>query len=315
MSDTQATSEAPKFRDVEALDTPELRLKISALGLLRVDGPRAVQGGRQRAPLYWSVEEARGVRDWLIKAVPPAPPPLVSGKNFKPLLEATENLECLIRQLKSTQRADLGPGNLPWMHVALVAVKAALLPAEPSPAHTLAEAWRAAITLTHNICTQESDRINADDGPSEAMSALGEAARRIREWLEPSPEQLAELLEEHTGKPCQEPPTLLAGETPTHSEAVIQRHGDTLNQATTQESLYPQESARETLRSRSQSIRGDIAQCFADADISTAVRNLRHYFRARMEEASVPVTPTDEDVFAKVDSLAEVIAKMVPYPY
>lgn len=57
-------------------------------------------------------------------------------------------------------------------------------------------AWRTALTLAHNICVQDSDRINADDGPPEAMDALSEASRRIRGWIEPTDQQLIEMLRE-----------------------------------------------------------------------------------------------------------------------
>lgn len=56
--------------------------------------------------------------------------------------------------------------------------------------------WRAAITLGNNICVQECDRINDDDGPMDAINATNECAKRIREWAEPSDEQLAELFAE-----------------------------------------------------------------------------------------------------------------------
>jgi len=71
--------------------------------------------------------------------------------------------------------------------------------------YTVAETWRAATTLAHNICAQESDRINADDGSPEAMDALGEAALRIRGWIEPDAMQLLKLLAEHTGRSPEEP--------------------------------------------------------------------------------------------------------------
>jgi hypothetical protein len=69
----------------------------------------------------------------------------------------------------------------------------------PAEHYTVAEAWRIATTLAHNICTQESDRINADDGPPEAMHALTVVATRIRGWLEPG-DQLTGLLAEGTGR-------------------------------------------------------------------------------------------------------------------
>jgi hypothetical protein len=56
--------------------------------------------------------------------------------------------------------------------------------------------WRAAITLGNNICVQECDRINDDDGPIEAINATRECAHRIREWAEPTEGQLAEMFAE-----------------------------------------------------------------------------------------------------------------------
>lgn len=56
--------------------------------------------------------------------------------------------------------------------------------------------WRAALTLAHNINVQESDRINADDGSLEACHALSECCTRIRSYLEPPDEQLAEMFAE-----------------------------------------------------------------------------------------------------------------------
>lgn len=53
--------------------------------------------------------------------------------------------------------------------------------------------WRAAITLANNICVQECDRLNDDDGPSEAIDATNKCAKRIREWAEPDDDQLAEM--------------------------------------------------------------------------------------------------------------------------
>lgn len=56
--------------------------------------------------------------------------------------------------------------------------------------------WRAALTFAHNINVQESDRINADDGSLEACHALSECCTRIRGYLEPPDEQLAEMFAE-----------------------------------------------------------------------------------------------------------------------
>lgn len=56
--------------------------------------------------------------------------------------------------------------------------------------------WRAALTLANNLCVQESDRENERDGDPEHIHAAGNCARRIRDWLNPTDEQLAEMLRE-----------------------------------------------------------------------------------------------------------------------
>jgi hypothetical protein len=56
--------------------------------------------------------------------------------------------------------------------------------------------WVAALTLANNICVQESDRVNDDDGPSEVIHATAECAKRIRGWLEPDDSQFVRLLRE-----------------------------------------------------------------------------------------------------------------------
>ena len=56
--------------------------------------------------------------------------------------------------------------------------------------------WRAALTLAHNLVVQTSNSINDDDGPLEVVNALTNEAKRIRGWLEPTEEQLAEMFEE-----------------------------------------------------------------------------------------------------------------------
>jgi hypothetical protein len=56
-------------------------------------------------------------------------------------------------------------------------------------------AWRAAITLGNNICVQESDRHN-DNDETEGANTGSECAKRIRQYVEPSDEALAELLNE-----------------------------------------------------------------------------------------------------------------------
>lgn len=57
-------------------------------------------------------------------------------------------------------------------------------------------AWRAGITLGNNICVQESDRENDQDGDSGWINGTAECAKRIREWVEPDDTQLLELLAE-----------------------------------------------------------------------------------------------------------------------
>lgn len=57
-------------------------------------------------------------------------------------------------------------------------------------------AWGAAIVLAHNICIQEIDRINENDGPCEAMDAIKVCAERIKDWLAPTDEQSAEMIAE-----------------------------------------------------------------------------------------------------------------------
>jgi hypothetical protein len=61
--------------------------------------------------------------------------------------------------------------------------------------------WRAALTLAHNLIVQTSNSINDDDGPLEVVNALSNEAKRIRDWLNPADEQLAEMFEE-AGVPC-----------------------------------------------------------------------------------------------------------------
>lgn len=56
--------------------------------------------------------------------------------------------------------------------------------------------WRAALTLANNLCVQESDRENERDGNPEHIHAAAECARRIRGWMDPTGEQLAEMLRE-----------------------------------------------------------------------------------------------------------------------
>lgn len=74
------------------------------------------------------------------------------------------------------------------------------LTAERERANRIARsAWVSAIVLAHNICVQENDSINSNDGSVEAMDALSEAARRIREWAEPTDEQISQLLAESVG--------------------------------------------------------------------------------------------------------------------
>jgi len=57
-------------------------------------------------------------------------------------------------------------------------------------------AWRAGITLGNNICVQESDRENDQDGDRGWINGTAECAKRIREWADPEDAQLVELLNE-----------------------------------------------------------------------------------------------------------------------
>jgi hypothetical protein len=57
-------------------------------------------------------------------------------------------------------------------------------------------AWRAGITLGNNICVQESDRENDQDGDSGWINGTAECAKRIREWADPKDAQLIDLLNE-----------------------------------------------------------------------------------------------------------------------
>lgn len=57
-------------------------------------------------------------------------------------------------------------------------------------------AWRAGITLGNNICVQESDRENDQDGDCGRINGTAECAKRIREWADPEDAQLVELLNE-----------------------------------------------------------------------------------------------------------------------
>ena len=56
--------------------------------------------------------------------------------------------------------------------------------------------WRAAITLGNNICVQESDRENDADGDQGWINASATCAKRIREWANPTDEQLSEMFTE-----------------------------------------------------------------------------------------------------------------------
>jgi hypothetical protein len=56
--------------------------------------------------------------------------------------------------------------------------------------------WRAAITLANNLCVQESDRERDNDGPCAAIVASSDCAKRIREWVTPTDQQLVEMFSE-----------------------------------------------------------------------------------------------------------------------
>lgn len=63
--------------------------------------------------------------------------------------------------------------------------------------------WRAAITLANNICVQECDRENSNDGDTGWIDGTAECAKRIREWVDPDDDQLAEMLGEAGVVPAQ----------------------------------------------------------------------------------------------------------------
>jgi len=65
---------------------------------------------------------------------------------------------------------------------------------EPGEYHKAADVWRAAMTLAHNICVQESDRLNDDDGNPDAIQMASTCAGRIRGWLDPDRRQIKEML-------------------------------------------------------------------------------------------------------------------------
>lgn len=56
--------------------------------------------------------------------------------------------------------------------------------------------WRAALTLSHNLCVQHSNRLNADDESLGAVEAAGVCAQRILQWLKPTDDQLTEMFNE-----------------------------------------------------------------------------------------------------------------------
>ncbi len=56
--------------------------------------------------------------------------------------------------------------------------------------------WKAALTLANNMCVQDCDRINDEDGSLCVVNALSDEAKRIREWMEPSDEDLIEMFTE-----------------------------------------------------------------------------------------------------------------------
>lgn len=67
----------------------------------------------------------------------------------------------------------------------------------PDTGQAVREAWRAAITLGNNICAQESDDENGNDGDVGWISGTARCAERIREYAEPSDEALRVMLSEN----------------------------------------------------------------------------------------------------------------------
>lgn len=56
--------------------------------------------------------------------------------------------------------------------------------------------WRAAITLANNICIQRSNDLNDDDCSTEQVREAAECGNRIRNWIAPTDEQLAEMFDD-----------------------------------------------------------------------------------------------------------------------
>lgn len=81
-------------------------------------------------------------------------------------------------------------------HAHITALKDDRQRAEAERDAAVRRGWNAAIVLGHNICVQENDRINDNDGSTEAMDALSECARRIKGWVDPDDKQLAEMVGE-----------------------------------------------------------------------------------------------------------------------
>jgi hypothetical protein len=109
----------------------------------------------------------------------------------------------IVRLLKSLDDAVIFEDDAPaqealdivrcWLAAASLPDPRASAGAVPAGWPSAAEVWRVAMTLANNLCAQESDRHRDDDENAEA-SAAGGCANRIRDWLEPGPETLRDLL-------------------------------------------------------------------------------------------------------------------------
>lgn len=73
-------------------------------------------------------------------------------------------------------------------------------PRELAGAAAVREAWRIAIRLGNNICVQESDRENDNDGDQGWINGTAECAKRIRGYEEPDDAQLVEMLTEGSAR-------------------------------------------------------------------------------------------------------------------
>lgn len=109
--------------------------------------------------------------------------------------EPTDSMLAAVNAENDRAAVDGRPHGASFADMYYAALDAAPEPPAQQPMSRDREVWRAALTLANNICVQESDRYNGDDATQEA-SATGYCAQRIRDWIAPTDEQFAELLEE-----------------------------------------------------------------------------------------------------------------------